>query len=288
MKQILTLSFSSATAVLLAACASTPETIDELVTARSVVAQVEASPRAGVAATSISDARNALERANELAEEGGSLEDIKYHANVAATNAQIANEKIVTAQAREEIDKAEAERQAVLLEARERQAQRHAERARSATERAESATARAESLEQRAGELREQLADLKAKETDRGFVVTLGDVLFATDEATLKPGAYSTIDRLANLLKESADRKILIEGHTDSVGTAEYNQQLSEQRAAAVQAALLERGVAATQIRTVGRGESTPIASNNNPGGRQQNRRVEVVFQGAAMASDGG
>lgn len=286
MLQIRSLLLPSAVATLLAACASAPEAIDELVTARAIVPQVEASPRAGVAATNVSEARQALNRANELAESGGKLDDIKYEASIAATNAQIANEKILAAQAREEIDSANAERQTVLLEARERQAQRAAERAQSAGELARTSTARAESLQQRTEELREELADLKAQKTDRGMVVTLGDVLFSTGQATLKPGAYSTIDRLANLLKSSADLQVLIEGHTDSVGTSEYNQQLSQRRAASVQAALLERGVPTSQIVAIGRGESTPIASNDNAGGRQANRRVEVVFQEGALASD--
>ena len=80
----------------------------------------------------------------------------------------------------------------------------------------------------------------------------------------------------------------MIEGHTDSVGTAEFNQQLSESRAQSVQAALMQRGVSSDQITTLGKGESTPIASNDNAGGRQQNRRVEMIFQdqGAQVASD--
>ena len=119
-------------------------------------------------------------------------------------------------------------------------------------------------------------------------MVTLGDVLFDTGKATLKPGAYATIDRLATVLKEDAARKVLIEGHTDSVGSDEYNQSLSERRAASVQAALFERGVAASQISTVGKGEATPVASNDDAGGRQQNRRVELVFQDdrSRVASD--
>lgn len=252
-------------AVLLAACASTPEHIEELETARALVPQVEASPRAGVAATNISDARKALDRAEALADKGRSLDEARYEAQVAAKNAQIANEKILTAQARDEIEKGTAERQAVLIESREREAQRRAQDARVA--------------EQRAQSLERELADLKGKRTNRGIVVTLGDVLFDTAQATLKPGAYSTIDRLAEVLKESPDRRVLIEGHTDSVGGDEYNQQLSERRAAAVQAALFERGVAAAQIATVGKGESTPVASNDNAAGRQQNRRVELVFR---------
>lgn len=254
-------SFVLAAAVtgLLAACSSTPERVEELETARAVVPQVEASPRAGVAATYIAEARKALDRANQLYEKGSDLQDIQFEANIAAKNAQIANEKILTAQAREDIEKGTAERQAVLLEARERKAQ---------------------SLER-------ELADLKATKTDRGIVVTLGDVLFDTGKATLKPGAYPTIDRLANALKESANRKVLIEGHTDNVGSDETNQMLSERRAASVQAALFERGVASSQVSTLGKGESTPIASNDDAGGRQRNRRVEMIFQDSSrVASD--
>ena len=137
----------------------------------------------------------------------------------------------------------------------------------------------AQTAEERAKALERELADLKGKKTDRGVVVTLGDVLFDTGKATLKPGAYSTVERLAAVLKEDASRKVLIEGHTDNVGSDEYNQGLSERRAQSVQAALFERGVEASQISTVGKGETTPVASNDNPAGRQQNRRVELVFQ---------
>ena len=98
-------------------------------------------------------------------------------------------------------------------------------------------------------------------------------------KATLKPGAYVTIERLATALKEVPARKVMIEGHTDSVGSDEYNQQLSQNRALSVQAALMERGVQSSQVSTVGKGESTPVASNDDPGGRQQNRRVELIFQ---------
>jgi outer membrane protein OmpA-like peptidoglycan-associated protein len=264
----------AAASVFLGACASTPETIEELETARALVPQVEASPRAGVAATEISEARKSLDRANRLADEGGNLADIQFEATIANKHAQIANEKILAAQARDDIEKGTAERQAVLVEAREREAQRRAMDA-------DEAKRRADMLEQ-------ELKDLRAKRTDRGVVVTLGDVLFDTGKSTLKPGAFATIERLATVLKEDQERKVLIEGHTDSVGAEEYNQSLSERRASAVQAALFERGVAASQISTVGRGESTPIASNDDAGGRQQNRRVELVFQDdrSRVASD--
>lgn len=265
MKHRYSMILAAAVTVCVAACSSPPETIEELETARAVVPQVEASPRAGVAATNIADARKALDRANGLAEKHGKVADIQYEAAVANRNAQIANEKILTAQARDDIEKGTADRQAVLAEARGLEAQRNAQQARSAEDRARS--------------LERELADLKGKKTDRGIVVTMGDVLFDTGKATLKPGAYGTVDRLATVLKEDTQRKVMIEGHTDNVGSDEYNQGLSERRAASVQAALFERGVDASQISTVGKGETTPVASNDSPVGRQQNRRVELVFQ---------
>jgi outer membrane protein OmpA-like peptidoglycan-associated protein len=276
MKPRYSLILAAAASACIAACASTPKSTEELETARAVVPQVEASPRAGVAATNIAEARKALDRANQLAEKGGKDDEIKYEAIVAARNAQIANEKILTAMARDEIDKGTAERQAVLTEARTREADRNAQQALTAEERAKS--------------LEHELADLKGKKTDRGVVVTLGDVLFDTGKATLKPGAYSTIERLATVLKEDSSRKVMIEGHTDNVGSDEYNQGLSERRAQSVQAALFERGVEASQISTVGKGETTPVASNDNAAGRQQNRRVELVFQDdrSKVASDTG
>ena len=102
-----------------AGCATTPKTIEELeYCARAVVPQVEASPRAGVAVTNITDARKALDRANGLAEKHGNLADIQYEATVANRNAEIANEKILTAQAKDDVEKGTAQRQAVLTEAR--------------------------------------------------------------------------------------------------------------------------------------------------------------------------
>lgn len=258
MNSRINLILGAAVALALGACASTPdEPMTELQTARAIVPQVEASPRAGVAAENVSNARKALDAANRMMEEGGKEEDIRYQATIAATNAQIANEKILEAQAKDEIAKGEAERQQVLADARNREA--------------EAAKARADSLEQ-------ELKDLKAQKTDRGVVLTLGDVLFDTGKATLKPGAYATIDRLAAALREEPGRKVMIEGHTDSVGSDEFNQQLSQNRALSVQGALMERGVASNQISAVGKGEGFPVASNDNAAGRQQNRRVELIF----------
>lgn len=288
MKRIYSSILAAGVATVLGACATTPKSITELDTARAVVAQVEASPRAGVAAQNIADARKSLERANRLASNGGKLEDIKFEANIAATQAQIANEKILTAMARDEVEQAEAERQQVLVEAREREARLKAQQADAAQSQLELAQARTRSLE-------EELKALQAKPTERGMVLTLGDVLFDTGQSTLKPGAYATIDRLAQALQAEPDRRVIIEGHTDSVGTDEYNQQLSQRRAMAVQSALMQRGVSGGQITAMGKGESFPVASNDNAAGRQQNRRVEMIFanetpaqEPARTASDGG
>ncbi len=254
----LQISLVLASAAVLAACSSTPERpIEELETARAIVPQVESSPRAGVAAENVSNARKSLSTANQLLEKGGKLEDIRYQALVATRNAQIANEKILLAQAKDEFTQAEAERQKVLLQARDREA--------------EAARMRAQSLEQ-------ELKDLQAKQTERGLVLTLGDVLFDTGKSSLKPGAYATIDRLAQALNESPARQVQIEGHTDSTGSAAFNQVLSEDRAHSVQAALMQRGVSGSQITAVGKGKDFPVASNDTAAGRQQNRRVELIF----------
>ena len=255
---------SVAIAAILSACSAAPPRNESLETARSMVPQVEQSPRAGVAATDISNARKSLEAANRLAEAKGKRTDIEYEANNAVTSAQIASEKILTAQANEEIANGTAQRQAVLLQARERESQRSADQASASAQRVDS--------------LEAQLADLKVQKTERGLVLTLGDVLFDTGQATLKSSAYATLDRLATALRDKSGRKVLIEGHTDNVGSDESNQGLSERRAQSVQSALMQRDVARSQITAMGKGENFPIASNDSVDGRQSNRRVELIF----------
>lgn len=267
----------AALGAVLSGCASTPDRIQELEAAQALVAQVEVSPRAGVAAANISEARKSLDRALQAVDRR-QLGDAKFHANVASAHAQIANEKILTAQAQEALAQGSAERERVVAEARTREAAIANQQADIANQQADVAEQRAASLERQAQDLEEQLKDLQTRKTERGLVLTLGDVLFDTGKANLKPGAYATIDRLANALKEVPTRTVVIEGHTDSVGSDEYNQQLSEQRAQAVQSALMQRGVQGSQISTAGKGEGLPVASNDSAGGRQQNRRVEVIF----------
>ena len=127
--------------------------------------------------------------------------------------------------------------------------------------------------------LRSELEALQAVDTDRGMVITLGDVLFSTGKADLQPGAMSTIERLALFMAEYPAKTVLIEGYTDDVGSENFNLGLSERRAASVRDALLAAGVSPLRISTIGYGEARPIASNSTPEGRQLNRRVEIVIQ---------
>ena len=127
--------------------------------------------------------------------------------------------------------------------------------------------------------LQQQLAALQAEKTDRGMVMTIGDVLFATGKADLMPGAMSTIIRLAQFMKQYPEKKLQIEGHTDSTGSASLNLRLSEDRANAVRNVLLAEGVSIQRIQTIGYSMSRPVATNDTVEGRQRNRRVEIVIQ---------
>jgi outer membrane protein OmpA-like peptidoglycan-associated protein len=217
---------------------------------------------------------------------------LEHQAYLTERYAAIAVSQAQAARLGEEIENADAERSRVLLEARRAEAAR----AEAGAARAEAGAASAEALaaargqqaraaqaqatgaEARAQDLQSRLEALQAEQTERGIVLTLGDVLFDTDRAELKPGADSTISELAAFLGEYEGRTVLIEGYTDSTGSDEYNRMLSERRANAVRDALLERGVAFDRIHTRGLGEDSPVASNDAAAGRQQNRRVEVVI----------
>lgn len=139
--------------------------------------------------------------------------------------------------------------------------------------RLESAAAR-----QHSDDLRRQLEELNARTTERGLVVTLGDMLFPSGSAALKGGAVGDLGKLAAFLNQYPDRTAQIEGHTDSVGSADTNLRLSQRRAEAVKSYLVSRGVDSARITVAGRGEESPASSNDSSTGRQQNRRVEVII----------
>lgn len=186
----------------------------------------------------------------------------------------------------------EAERMRQQAEARAREAElarrqaeenrREAEiaqlRAEERKRQAELAQLEAKAAEMRAKELASQVAELEARQTERGLVLTLGDVLFDFDKAGLKPGAERVVDRLTMFLNEYPERKVMIEGFTDSVGAEAYNKDLSQRRARSLRNALVQQGISTDRIETRGYGENYPVASNDTAAGRQQNRRVEVVI----------
>jgi OOP family OmpA-OmpF porin len=136
-------------------------------------------------------------------------------------------------------------------------------------------------LEQRNREVQElqgQLTDLRSKMTERGLMITLGDVLFETGRAGLKPGAQQRLLGLVRFLLDHPDRKVVIEGHTDNRGSEPYNMGLSQRRAESVRAFLIRSGVSPERISAEGLGEAYPVASNGTPAGRLQNRRVEIYL----------
>lgn len=256
---------SAALAALLLACASAPQRNESVEEARTEVQKLSQEPLAQQAAsTDIEAARNSLQQADTALQQGKSPDEVNHLAYLALRHAQAGEARVAAARARQEVAQAEQERNRIVVQTRERETQQ----ARSAAETAQGELANA----------RQELRDLQAKQTDRGMIVTLGDVLFDTGRATLKPGADRALDRLAGFLKANPKTRVIVEGHTDSVGSAAYNEELSQRRAQAVTEALSERGVPADQYVTKGLGKAYPIASNDTPAGRQQNRRVEIVF----------
>lgn len=269
----------------LAGCSTTPERVDELEQARSTVQSLERQPKAqSAAATQLSKARDALSRADAARANGEPLELIRHEAYLARRQAEIGLEMITEAESMERIKEAEAERHEVQLQARTVAAERAEAIAREQTAEAKRSRMQAdvsreaaEAATAEAGRLEDELVALEAEQTERGIVLTLGDVLFETDRAELKEGAEVSIDRLADFMSEQTERRLLIEGHTDSRGSDEYNVRLSDRRANAVAEALVQRGIASDRLRPVGLGEDYPVATNESTAGRQQNRRVEIV-----------
>ena len=152
----------------------------------------------------------------------------------------------------------------------------------------EDAEAKALAAEQaKAAALANELASLKAQHTDRGMVLTVGDVLFAPGRAEVGPGAQRSIDKLAEFLRAYPKRNVLIEGHTDNLGNEDFNVKLSQQRADAVRDLLTARGISPQRIRTKGYGPKFPVVDNDSAAGRQQNRRVEVLVLNEGVSAEG-
>ena len=203
---------------------------------------------------------------------------------VAKSQAEVDEARRQAAMAQENADRqaaalaaanAQAQRDEALIAARQAEAEearRQAELAR------QSAEQQAAAYQARIAEQEQQLKELDAKQTPRGMVITLGDVLFAVNRAELSAGGVRNVQKLADFLNQYPQRKVLIEGHTDSTGSRSINQPLSERRADAVRSALAGMGISGDRIETRGYAETYPVASNNTAAGRQLNRRVEIIL----------
>jgi outer membrane protein OmpA-like peptidoglycan-associated protein len=272
--------------LILTGCASTPPRDTALDNARAEVDALSQQPLAQqAAADDLSNARRHLQAADSALQQHLPLAVVDHDAYLASRNAQAGQARVEEAQAKAQITAAQTERQAILLHSRgqeadvaKAQADLARQQAESARQQADNAKLQADAAREQLASTQQQLADLQAKKTDRGMVLTLGDVLFDTGQASLKPGTASIMDRVAAFMNDNPMVNVRIEGYTDSTGSPDYNQVLSQNRASAAAVALQSRGVSSNRITPVGKGQELPVATNATSAGRQQNRRVELVF----------
>lgn len=238
-------------AALAMACASGPRSsfLDAHAAYRSAAEDPQVAANAPV---ELREAKKALDRAEEAEEEGEGDEQIDHLSYLAGRRVEIARAVADGKRSDARSEQLAEQKDDVVLDARKREIDA----------------------------LNAELAELKARETERGIVLTMSDVLFDVDQATLKPGAQSVITRLAAFLREYPDRTVQIEGHTDSTGAPAYNLQLSLARAESVAQALVREGIEAPRVSARGYGEGAPVADNTTPAGRLQNRRVELIVAG--------
>jgi outer membrane protein OmpA-like peptidoglycan-associated protein len=267
----------------LACAAPTPKA---LVEARAAFDGAEGNPEVQQnASVELYEARQLLDRAESEWKQEGDVEETEHLAYLATRRVEVAEQWAAGRRAVRDAEALARQRDAMLLQVRTKEADRAlsaAEAARAEAEararEAEEARRAAEEATERERKLREELAELQARETERGLVLTLGDILFDVDQASLKPGAMQSLYRLVTFLKAYPDRSVLVEGHTDSTGSDAYNQTLSERRAESVRGFLLQNGIDWQRVLARGYGKTYPIAGNETAEGRQHNRRVEVVI----------
>ena len=296
-----------AAAALFAGCASGPTITPQLQQARDSVSRASSDPAVSkYAALELKKSSDSLRRAEDLSVNRESPAEIDSAAYVAMQQARAALTQAKAASDEDAIKAAEADRERARADANGAAAARargqaqtaqtqaavasadaNSARAQAATAQASAANAQASaataqadaaSAQAQAVALQRELADLQAKQTDRGMLVTLGDVLFEFGRAEIKPAAQASIGKLADYLNQHADRRVLIEGFTDSVGSDSANMTLSQRRSQAVAEALRARGVDPTRVATRGYGEAYPVASNTSTSDRAMNRRVEVYI----------
>jgi len=277
---------------LLAACASTTPS-PALEEARTAVSTAAADPAVNqYAQLELKQATDALAKADRVWADDHDTSETNHLAYIARQRAEIATNAARARQLDANIQQAGGEADRIRLQARTQEAdtarlraQQAQQQAMSAEQRAAqqqaqatAAMAQANAAQDRVRALEAQLRELEAQQTERGLLVTLGDVLFAFNKADLSAQAGPRLDKLANFLKQFPDRKLLIEGYTDSVGGDSYNQDLSDRRAQAVRDALVQRGVDSSRVTARGYGKAHPVADNASPEGRAMNRRVEIVI----------
>ncbi|PKO59032.1 MAG: flagellar motor protein MotB, partial [Betaproteobacteria bacterium HGW-Betaproteobacteria-18] len=275
-----------AVAVFMAGCSSAPKTTSLLDQARTDYMVAQGNPNIAIyAPLEMKQASAAMAQANVEANERGSDDKINNLAYLAMQKIALTQEVTKRKMAEAEIANAGKERDQMRLDQRTNEAnvaRISAEKATLAAQLAQSSAARAQREAQlaqmdaanaqrqtqeaqaHAAQLEAQLAELAAKKTTRGTVITLGDVLFGTDLSRLTADGMRSAQKLANVLQQNPQRKVLIEGFADSTGAADYNQGLSERRASAVRTALLDMGVARERIDMRGYGESFPVAANDS------------------------
>jgi outer membrane protein OmpA-like peptidoglycan-associated protein len=291
-----TLIATTVASVLLAACAAAPVKPDGAAEARNKLTQLQADPNlASRAPLAMKEADSAV----RVAEQPQADKELAaYRVYLADRKVEIARAQAETSLAEDQRAALSAQRERARLNARTREAdaahlaaassERQADAANlaaaSSERQADAANLAAASSEQQATELQRQIDVLQARPTDRGLVLTLGDVLFETGRSGLKMGATGNLNRLVAFLNEYPDRTALIEGYTDSVGSEDYNQGLSERRADSVKSYLVGEGIGTTRLSASGKGERDPVASNDSAAGRQQNRRVEVIISNPVAA----
>ena len=294
-------------ALAIGACSSVPVNNPMLERARADVSQARQNPRsAELAATELKRANDSLERANQAWRSGADPQEVDHLAYLSSQRAAISEETTRQKLAELSLANANATRDKIRLDARTREAdsskqiaesaQRQSadaarqseaskreseasQRQSEASQRQSNASAQvARDAQSRTAQLESQLKALNAKQTQRGMVITIGDMLFDTNRAQLKSGGLRSVDQLAEFFRANPGRNALVEGFTDSTGSESTNLELSDRRADAVRSALVDRGVDGKRISVQGYSEAYPVASNDNAGSRQMNRRVEIVL----------
>ena len=268
---------------LLAACASRNAPLEPLQNARAAVNTAMNNPKVvQLAPLELKNATDTLTRADNAWNKDANTAEATHLSNLAVQRAQIAENVARTRQLDTDIQQAGVDAERRRLQGSAARANEQASQARAA---ADQARQQATTAEQRAAasaaqvkSLQSQLNELQAQQTERGLLVTLGDVLFEFGKSELTSQAGPRLDKLAEFLTQFPNRKLLIEGYTDSVGSDSVNQSLSQRRAESVRQALVSRGVAADRITTQGYGKQFPVADNGSPEGRAMNRRVEIVI----------